>query len=57
MPQLGLRHQVGQRQVGVGPGHEVGPPAAEQLVLHALGHAAQHADDEPLSRMLAFLCP
>ena len=43
---LGLCHEVRQGEVGVRSGHEVGVVAREQLVLDALGHAAQHADDE-----------
>ena len=42
LPQFGLRHEVGQAQVAVGTRHQVGPVLVEQLVLHALGHAAQH---------------
>ena len=44
--QLGLCHEVGQRQVGVGAGDEVGMMVLQQVVLHTLGHASQHSDDE-----------
>ena len=40
VPQLGLRHEVGQRHIGVGAGHEVGTILLKQFLLHALSHAA-----------------
>ncbi len=49
MARLGLRDEVGQGEVSVGPGHEVGMVVGYQVVLHSLGHAAQHANDEPPS--------
>ena len=45
---FGLGDKVGQREIAVGAGHEVGMVAVEQVVLHALCHAAQHTDDERL---------
>ena len=46
VPQFGLRHQVGQRQISIGTGHEVGMVLREQAFLHSLCHAAQHTYDE-----------
>ena len=43
MAGFGLRYQVRQGEVCVGPGHEVGVVVVDEVVLHALGHAAQHA--------------
>ena len=45
MTRLGLRHQIGQRQIGIGTCHEVNPMLFQQLFFHTLGHTAQHADD------------
>ena len=43
---LSLCDEVGQCQVGVGTGYEVGMMVLQQVFLHALGHAAQNADDQ-----------
>ena len=43
---LGLGNKVGQRQVGIGAGHQVYAVLLEQFLLHALRHTAQHTDDE-----------
>ena len=46
MSQFGLGHQVGQGHIGIGSGHEVGPMILQQVLLHALSHTAQHADNQ-----------
>ena len=42
---LGLSYEVGQGEIGVGAGHEVGMMVLEQVFLHSLGHASQHSDN------------
>ena len=49
MARLGLCYEVGQGEVSVGACYQVGVVAVDKLVLHALGHAAQHAYYEPPS--------
>ena len=43
---LHLRDEVGQSQVGVGTGHEARVMVLDEVVLHALGHAAKNADNQ-----------
>ena len=49
MAGLGLGYEVGQGEVGVGAGHEVGVVVVYEVLLHALGHASEHAYYEPLA--------
>ena len=46
VPGFGLGDEVGQREVGIGACHEVGMMVVEQVVLHPLCHASQHADNQ-----------
>ena len=43
---LGLCDEVGQTEISIRTRYEVGAMLIEQSVLHALGHAAQHADNQ-----------
>ena len=52
MTGLALGNEVGERQIGIGTGHQVGMMVLQQVAFHALSHTAQHADDE--SRTLFF---
>ena len=47
MARLSLCYQVGQRQIGIRASHQVAVVVLQQVVLHTLSHAAQHANDEP----------
>ena len=49
MSQLSLCYQVGQRHIGVWTSHQVAVVVLQQVILHALSHTAQYADDEAVS--------
>ena len=38
-------HHLGQMEIAVWTTHEIGVMVLDQVVLHALGHTAQHAED------------
>ena len=46
MARLCLSHQVGQGQIGIGASHQIGTVILQQVLLHALGHTAQHANNQ-----------
>ena len=46
MTGLCLCDKVGQGEVGIGTCHEVGMMAIQQIILHALSHTAEDADEE-----------
>ena len=50
VPKLCLCHQVGQREVGIRSGHEVAVMILQKVLLHALSHTAENADDEGVGR-------
>ena len=46
IPHLSLSNQVGQREIGIRSGNQVAMVIFQQIVLDALCHTAQNADDE-----------
>ena len=52
MTRLSLCYQVGQRQIGIRTSHQVAVVVLQQVVLHTLSHAAQHANDKAVSCQL-----
>ena len=46
---LGLRDEVGQREIGIGSCHNVGMVLLEQIVFHTLCHATENSKDEAAS--------
>ena len=46
MSRFRLRHQVGQRQIGIRSRHEVCMMLIEKSLLHALCHTSQHTDNK-----------
>ena len=42
---LHLQDEVGQVQISIGAGHEVGMVVLNEICLHALGHASQHTEN------------
>ena len=46
---LGLRNEVGQREISIWTSHEVAMVILQQVILHTFCHTAQYADDEGIS--------
>ncbi len=46
LSEFGSRHKVGQRQVGIRSSHDVNAVVGNEFVLHALRHAAEHAEHQ-----------
>ena len=43
---FGLRNEVGQREIGIGPRHNVGVVLFEQIVFHTLCHTSENSKNE-----------
>ena len=51
--QFCLCEEVGQGEIGIRSGHQIGMMVGKQVVFHPFGHAAQHPDDEAAALALA----
>ena len=43
---FGLRNEVGEGEIGVGAGYEVGMVLGEEVVFDAFGHTTEHTQNE-----------